>query len=262
MFQHSNAPTAAARWRELLAARQIPAQIRQAAPQDPHRHDPARFLPPGVPDDTPSRRAALELLGPDGGTVLDVGCGGGAAGLALVPSARHLTGVDHAEDMLRVFAQACTERGVAHRCVLGPWPDYAPAAGVADVVVSHHVGYNTVELAPFIAALAAATRRGVVVELHAEHPGGWLDPLWTRFHRLHRPPPATVDDALAVFAEIGVHPDVQRWTRPPTPRNPGAEVDFALRRLCLPVERRAEVAEAVQVLGPRHRDLVTISWSG
>ncbi|MGH3992118.1 MAG: hypothetical protein ACRDSN_06585, partial [Pseudonocardiaceae bacterium] len=60
MFQHSNALTAAARWRELLAARQIPAQIRQAAPQDPHRHDPARFLPPAVPDDTPSRRAALE----------------------------------------------------------------------------------------------------------------------------------------------------------------------------------------------------------
>jgi hypothetical protein len=31
--------------------------------------------------------------------------------------------------------------------------------------------------------------------------------------------------------------------------------------LCLPAQRRDEVAEAVARLGPRHRDLVTISWS-
>lgn len=261
MFQHSHSLTAAQRWRELLEARRVPAEIAQAAPRDPYRHDPARFVPPEEPDDTLSRRTALELLGDGGGTAIDVGCGGGAAGLALAPKVTYLTGVDHAEDMLRVFAQACTGRGVAHRCVLGPWPDTAPEAGVADVVVCHHVGYNTADLGPFIAALGAAARRGVVVELHAEHPGGWMDPLWARFHGLNRPPPATVDDALAVFAEIGIHPEVQRWSRPPTPRNPEAELDFALRRLCLPAERRAEVAEAVQELGPRHRDLVTISWS-
>ena len=262
MFQHSNPLTSAAeRWRTLLEARTIPAQIRRGAPRDPHRHDPARFLPPAVAEDTPSRRRALQLLGPEGGTVLDVGCGGGAAGLALVPKVTHLTGLDHAEDMLRVFERACAERGVPHRTVHGPWPQVAAEAGQTDVVVSHHVGYNTADLGPFVAALGAAARRGVVVELHAVHPGGWLDPLWVRFHGLHRPPPATVDDALAVFAEVGIHPEVQRWTRPAQPRNPGAEVDFALRRLCLPDERRTEVAEAVAQLGPRHRDLVTISWT-
>jgi SAM-dependent methyltransferase len=264
VFQHSNPLTsrAAARWRALLEARAIPAEIRQLAPRDPHRHDPARFLPSAVPEDTPSRRAALQLLGPAGGTVLDVGCGGGAAGLALVPKVTHLTGTDHDENMLRVFERACAERGVAHRTVLGPWPQTAVQTGQADVVVSHHVGYNTADLGPFIGALDAAARRGVVVELHAVHPGGWLDPLWVRFHGLHRPPPATVDDALAVFAEVGIRPGVQRWTRAAQPRNPGAELDFALRRLCLPDERRAEVAEAVAELGPRHRDLVTLSWTG
>jgi SAM-dependent methyltransferase len=251
---------AAARWRHLLEARAIPAEIRAAAPRDPNRHDPARFVPPVAPEDTPSRRTAWQLLGA-GGTVLDVGCGAGAAGLALVPRVSQLTGVDHAEDMLRAFELACTERGVAHRCVLGRWPDTAPEAGVADVVVSHHVGYNTLELGPFVAALGAAARRGVVVELHAVHPGAWLDPLWLQFHGLRRPPPATVDDVLAVITEVGIHPEVQRWTRPAQPRHPEAELDFSLRRLCLPAQRRDEVAEAIAKLGPRHRDLVTISWS-
>jgi SAM-dependent methyltransferase len=251
---------AAVRWRELLTARAIPAQIRAAAPQDPTRHDPARFVPPPIPEDTPSRRAALQLLGA-GGTVLDVGCGAGAAGLALLPQVSHLTGLDHAEDMVRAFEQVCTERDVPHRSVLGQWPDAAPQAGVTDVVVSHHVGYNTVELGPFVVALGTAARRGVVVELHAVHPGAWLDPLWLQFHGLNRPAPATIDDALAVVAEVGMHPQVQRWSRPAQPRHPEAELDFSLRRLCLPAQRRDEVAEAVARLGPRHRDLVTISWS-
>ncbi len=237
-------------------------EILAAAPQDPHRHVPDRFVPPATPEDTPSRRAALQLLGPAGGTVLDVGCGGGAAGIALVPMVSHLTGVDHADDMLRGFERACAERGLAHRGVPGPWPQAAAEAGAADVVVSHHVGYNTLELAPFAAALGAAARRGVVVELHAVHPGAWLDPLWAQFHGLHRPPPATADDVLAVLAEIGVCPEVQRWTRPAQGRDPEAEVTFSLRRLCLPAQRRDEVAEAVARLGPRHRDLVTLFWSG
>lgn len=254
--------SAAARWRKLLEARAIPAEILAAAPQDPYRHEPARFRPPAVPEDTPSRRTALTLLGNEGGTVLDVGCGAGAAGLALVPKVTQLTGTDHAEDMLSVFEQACAERGVPHRTVLGPWPDTAPEAGVADVVVSHHVGYNTVDLGPFFAALGAAARRGAVVEIHAEHPGGWMDPLWAHFYGVHRPPPATAEDALAVLAEIGIHPQVQRWSRPRKPRDPEEEIRFSLRRLCLPAERRAEVAEVVQGLGPRHRDLITLSWSG
>ena len=264
MFQHPKPLTssaAATRWRELLQNRGIPAEIRAAAPTDPSRHDPARFLPAATPEDTPSRRAALQLLGPDGGTVLDVGCGAGAAGLALVPKVSHLTGVDSAEDMLRAFEQVCEQRGLAHRSVHGPWPQVAAQAGVADVVVSHHVGYNTLELGPFVAALGVAAHRGVVVELHAVHPGAWLDPLWAQFHGLRRPPPATADDVLAVIAEVGIRPEVQRWTRPAQPRSPEAELDFSMRRLCLPDERRDEVAEAVARLGPRHRDLVTIFWS-
>lgn len=250
--------SASARWRELLEGRAIPPEIRAAAPDSPYRHDPRRFAAPEHAPDTPSRRAGLALLG-DGGTVLDVGCGAGAAALALLPAATHLTGNDHADDMLAAFAAECDRRGVTHRTVHGPWPEAAGEAGKADVVVCHHVGYNTAELAPFVAALDAAAHRGVVVELTAAHPTAWLDPLWERFHGLHRPAAATYRDALAVLHEVGLQPDVQHWDRPPRD-DTRAQAALACRRLCLGPDRVDEVAAAIAELPPRTGGIVTMSW--
>ena len=81
----------------------------------------------------------------------------------------------------------------------------------ADVVLCHHVLHNVVDLPPFLRALTAAARRGVVVEMLAEHPLAWLDPLWLRFHDLRRPPPATVDDAVAVHDMV---PGFARFLEP------------------------------------------------
>jgi SAM-dependent methyltransferase len=250
--------SASARWRELLEGRAIPPEIRAAAPDSPYRHDPRRFAAPEHAPDTPSRRAGLALLG-DGGTALDVGCGAGAAALALLPAATHLTGNDHADDMLAAFAAECDRRGVAHRTVHGPWPEAAGEAGKADVVVCHHIGYNTAELAPFVAALDAAAHRGAVVELTAEHPTAWLDPLWERFHGLHRPAAATYRDALAVLHEVGLQPDVQHWDRPPRD-DTRAQAALACRRLCLGPDRVDEVAAAIAELPPRTGGIVTMSW--
>lgn len=249
---------AAARWRELLEARAIPPSIRAAAPEDPYRHDPARFTPPTDPPDTPSRRVALDLLGAGGGTVLDVGCGTGAASLALVPAAHHVTGTDNAADMLDAFTRACQKR-VQYRTILGWWPDTAAEAGTADVVVCHHVGYNTADLGPFVSAIDAAAARGVVLELHAEHPTSWMDPLWERFHGLRPSPAATADDALAVLVELGIRPRVQRWTKPARARG-ADEVELTRRRLCLPRERTGDVARALDELPQGPREFVTISW--
>ena len=76
--------------------------------------------------------------------------------------------------MLAVFAADAAARGVPHRTVAGRWPDVAPDAGTADVVVSRHVLHNVVDLPAFLAALTAAVRvarpaGGVVVEMLAEH---------------------------------------------------------------------------------------------
>ncbi len=264
---------AARRWAELQSGRGVPPEILAAAPADPWTHAPRDFVAPDVVVDTPSRRAATDLLG-DGGTVLDVGCGGGRATFALARVSA-VTGVDRQRDMLDRFAETARARGVPHRTVPGSWPDVAGEAGRADVVLCHHVLHNVVDLPPFLAALTAAAathvRRadaagprllggragGVVVEMFAAHPLAWLDPLWVRFHGLHRPPPATVDDAVAVLAELGIVPEVIRWERPDVPR---FDPTWVARRLCLPGERIPEVAAALEELPPRPRHAATLTW--
>src|SRR5262245_6295937 len=135
---------AARRWAELQAGRGVPPEILAAAPADPWTHDPRDFAVPAEPLDTPSRRAAAALLGV-GGTVLDVGCGGGAAAFAL-DRATAVVGVDRQPDMLASFAATARARGLPCRTVTGSWPEVADVAGSADVVVCHHVLHNVVDL--------------------------------------------------------------------------------------------------------------------
>jgi len=246
---------AAGRWAELQAGRGIPPEILARADTDPWHHDAASFHAPPVPTDTPSRAAGLALLG-TGGSVLDVGCGGGDAAFALAERAERLTAVDRQQDMLDVFSAEATTRGVVFATVLGRWPDVAAQAGTADVVVSHHVLHNVVDLEPFVTALTGAARRGVVVEMLAEHPMAWLDPLWLRFHGLRRPEPATTEDAVAVLAEIGIEPAVTTWERTAPPRQ---DPVWVTRRLCLPSARVAEVDALLDHL-VRPRIAATLTW--
>jgi SAM-dependent methyltransferase len=246
---------AARRWARRQAGRGVPPEILARAPADPWIHDPADFAAPERPADTPSRDAASALLA-GRGTVLDVGCGGGAATFSL-DGVSLAVGVDRQPDMLDLYAATAAARGVAHRTLLGTWPQVAAAAGRADVVVCHHVLHNVVDLPPFLAALTAAAARGVVVEMLAEHPLAWLDPLWLRFHDLRRPPPATADDAVAVLDELGIRPAVVTWDRSTPPRQDAA---WVTRRLCLPVERVDEVAAALAELPPRPRRAATLTW--
>ncbi len=248
--------TAAQRWAELQSGRGIPPEILARAEHDPWHHDVTHFAAPPEPLDTPSRDAGLALLGASG-TVIDVGCGGGDAAFALLGRATHLTGVDRQQDMLDMFAADARTRGAAFRTVLGEWPDAAAEAGTADVAVSHHVLHNVVDLPPFLLALTGAARRGVVVEMLGQHPMAWLDPLWERFHGLHRPPPATTEDALAVLHEVGIHPTVTTWERTTPPRQ---DAVWVTRRLCLPASRVPDVDAALDTL-VRPRIAATLTWT-
>jgi SAM-dependent methyltransferase len=271
------APAAPARWRSDLAAWAIPEHITAAVSQSPwvlprqvfaRRADRVAATPAG-----PSYQRAWDALDPSG-SVLDVGSGAGAASLPLLPRCAELTAVDTEPDMLDLLAGRAAAAGVPARLVPGRWPDVAAVAGAADVVTCHHVVYNVPEIEPFLAALTAAARRIVVVELTAAHPLVSLNPLWRRFHGLTRPDRPTADDLLAVLAAMGIRAETQRWSRPGGQDYASfAELtDVTRRRLCLPPERAEEVAAALTDLGispsrpvdlgTSGRDVVTICWGG
>jgi SAM-dependent methyltransferase len=215
-----------------------------------------------APVDTPSRRMALAGLG-TGGSVLDVGCGGGIASLALAPTASELLGVDERPEALAAFLAAAASAGVPASAVGGRWPDVAAEVEPADVVVCHHVLYNAPDFAPFVEALTTHARRLVVVELTAAHPLVYLAPLWRRFWDVERPQGPTAGDAVAVLRELGYEPEVEVGRRPPGHwRSPEQQVRLARKRLCLPAERDPEVADALAELPPAPDDVWAFAWPG
>lgn len=248
------------RWTAQLQALAIPEAILAAAPESPWGFDVATFAwraERALASDTPTRRRALEAL-PAGGSVLDVGCGAGAASITLAERAGLLVGVDSSPRMLEAFSSRAAELGVAHKARAGDWPDVAGDVDTADVVVCAHVLYNAPDLAAFVTALTSHARRRVVVEQTATHPLRWLRPYWRRFHGLDRPDGPTVDDALAALDQLGIAVQVEHFTETPPWRD---EVAFVRRRLCLPADRDPEVATAIEEFGvPETRALATLWW--
>jgi SAM-dependent methyltransferase len=258
---------AAARWAELLAGWAVPEDILAQAPVPPWGHDVATF---SVDDTllrgTASSRAAREVLPPVGGTVLDVGCGGGRSSLPLVPPASELVGVDHDPAMLEAFADAARRAGVARRTIEGRWPDVAPVTPVADVVICHHVLYNVADVVPFVHALTEHARLAVVVEIPTRHPMSAWTAAWTHFWHLERPDGPTDDDLVAVLRELAVDPEVSHGPRASLSRHAsdvGSLVRSARQRLCLSADRDGELATYLAEHPPEFADTVaTIRWAG
>jgi SAM-dependent methyltransferase len=263
----------APRWREDLDSWAIPPEILAVAPETPWSCPTGLFTRSAeeavagrvaldAARSSPSLRRALEAL-PDGGSVLDVGAGGGAASLPLCPPGAAVTAVDQSPGMLGAFADLAQRQGIDHREVEGLWPDVAGTVGPADVVVCHHVLYNVGDLVPFVEALTSHARRRVVVEITAQHPQASLNPLWEHFHGVARPTRPTAADAAAVLRDLGYDVGMEPFEAPPRwHEDHRAEmVAFTRRRLCLPAERDPEVAALLEP-SPGPRPHVTLWWAG
>lgn len=261
--------SAAQRWREELEAWAIPEEILARAPESPWGF-PAELwrATDHLTDDTPSRRRALEVL-PPGGSVLDVGCGGGRASLSIAVGALAagagttslpaVVGVDESGEMLAAFEERASELGVPHRSVVGRWQDVEEEAEPADVVVCHHVLYNVPDPVPFVGALAAHARRRVVIEVTERHPLAVLGPLWKHFHGLDRPDGPRAELLGEVLQEAGIEASTERHAIEPRHMPREQWVGFTRRRLCLPASRDAEV-DALLGSGPATRENVTLWW--
>jgi SAM-dependent methyltransferase len=266
--------TAAGLWREALDSWAIPQEILDAAPESPwgcpvelfaRRADSHRRP-------TPTDERAREAL-PDGGTVLDVGCGAGAASMPLADRASRLVGVDQSAGMLGAFRERAEAAGVGADTIEGAWPGVAATTPAADVVVCSHVVYNVPDAPAFARALTDHARRRVVVELMRVHPVSNLNDLWVRFHGLERPTRPIADDYVAVLREMGIEPgradwEAQDWQGGFT--SPDDLVAFVRQRVCLTPDRDPEVWEAIRervverdgTFGLPPRPNVTLWWDG
>lgn len=253
-----------AQWRDDLASWAIPDEILAQAEEKPWIHPVAMFTVDDEIPDSHSHRIAREAV-PNGGSVLDVGSGGGRASLALVPPAASLLAVDHQQGMLDAFAAAAERRGVAHREFLGDWPEVSDAVPEADVAVCHHVAYNVADIGPFLVALDLRARNRVVLEVPTRHPMSNMNALWKRFWDLDRPTRPTAEQLGDIARSLGfdAHVDVwedQTWGR--RVEMPQEErVRFARIRLCLTQDRDAEVAAAlIEEADQAPREVATIWW--
>src|SRR4051794_72499 len=144
----------AQRWAQELAAWAIDPAILAAAPESPYG------FPPGLFSSSGGSGATLEAVrGGLPGSVLDVGCGGGAA--SVPAGADELLAVDESEAMLARYRAAAG--GTPVRVWLGRWPDVAGEVPPADVAVAANVVYNVPDIAGFLTELTAHARRRVVV---------------------------------------------------------------------------------------------------
>jgi precorrin-6B methylase 2 len=264
------------RWATALAAWAIPQALIDAAPESPWGFPSELFRSRGASAraraDTPTVQRAREAL-PPGGTVLDVGAGGGAMSLPLAGRASRLAAVDGQADMLDAFAEGAAAAGVEATTVLGPWPDVAEVTPTADVVVCGHVVYNVPDLGPFVEALDGHAGRRVVIELTQRHPLWWMNDLWMTFHGLERPEAPTDEDAAAVIRDRGHL--VTRETQVRTRESGGFVrredcVAMVRRRLCLGPEQdqpliaalgdRLHEQDGLWSAGALERSISTLWW--
>lgn len=256
-----SAMSAVADWKQALESWALPQSIIDQAEESPWIHPPALFTLPEVISMTPSHQAVADVL-PKGGSILDIGCGGGIAAFAHTGRVGEVIGVDHQAEMLSMFAKNADDRGIQHQEFEGFWPAVAPEVPSADVITVHHVVYNVQDIEPFIQALSSHAKRRIVIEMPQHHPLSNMSDLWKHFWNLDRPTEPTHHAFLAVVKELGITAHAKEWESEMfRSLDLDQETHFTRIRLALPESRFDEVLEYLENHPrPLRRELATIWW--
>ncbi|MGH8923465.1 MAG: class I SAM-dependent methyltransferase [Acidimicrobiia bacterium] len=266
--------TAADHWRRQLEGWRIPDDLLAAVPDSPYgwpkRLWKRRAEHASQADTTSPTLAAVKSLA-DGGSVLDVGAGTGRASLPLVRDGYRVTMVEPNSGMREGLSEL--KGDLEFELIAGRWPEAARDVRPHTVSLCAHVVYDVADIAPFLVALNDSASRGVVLELTPAHPWANLAPLYIQFHGLERPHGPTVEDLTTVIKEeIGVEPQIDRWSRETDMVFDTVDeaVELGARRLVLPRARWAELKEYLipRLVGraghwqvaPTERELCTVWW--
>lgn len=246
-------------WAGQLAAWAIDPEILDAAPESPYGFPPGLF---GTQTGAEATHRAIAAALPSGGSLLDIGCGGGAASIPVAERAGSLLGVDSSEGMLATYAAAAKAADLPVQTWYGAWSAVAADVPVADVAVAANVVYNVPDIGDFLQTMTQHARHRVVIELTDSHPWTAMAALWRRFHGQDRPDGPTTADFLAVTAELGFDAHVKSFERVSVWANAAPDVVLAFnrRRLCLPVQREPEVAAAMRELPATPPSTASTVW--
>lgn len=161
----------------------------------------------------------LERVEP-GDTWLDIGAGAGRFALpiarALAASGGSVTALDASASMLEAAREIAAEHAIENlETIEGRWPP-ADAAVIetvrSDVVLIAHVGYDVEAIGPFLDAMEAAARRGLIAVLMEQMPASAADPFWPLVHGESRAPLPALNDFVALLDVRDRAPMVRRVT--------------------------------------------------
>ncbi len=180
------------------------------------RHDPGEFVRTVIAacQDAESRGAQWATgAEPSPATVLDVGGGFGAVAVPVAGRGSRVTVVEPHPSMVELLERWAAQERVADRIrvVRQPWP--AAVAGIEphDVVVCSHVLYPIEDVAPFIDALIAATRRSCLITMRFGGPEQVPGELFWDLHGEERVPQPGFGDLCALLAGLGLQFDATTY---------------------------------------------------
>ncbi|MBI2763834.1 MAG: NTP transferase domain-containing protein [Chloroflexi bacterium] len=201
------------RVREVPDGRDFYAPVTRTFVADPARSDDAVLV------------ALLDLARP-GETWLDIGAGAGRYALPLARRVRQVIALDSSRSMLDALRAGMVNANTQNvRVIEGRWPpdeDVRAALGpdpVADVALIAHVGYDIVEIVPFLRAMERAASRRCVAILMDESPASVAAPFWPLVHGEPRSPLPALPRLLELLDASGSGPNLtrvvgerRRWT--------------------------------------------------